>query len=91
MGQEAVRAEGERHGAGRRAENGVRAALIARRHDDEGARVAAGCIAMGLEQSSDVVRLHERNVARDCEYVVRRELAGRGRDRAGVPLAGSIT
>jgi hypothetical protein len=91
MGQEAVGAEGKRHGAGRRADNRVRAALIARRHDDEGARVAAGGKAMGLEQPSDVVRLHERNVARDREHVVRRELSGRSRDCAGVPLAGSIT
>src|ERR671936_1750692 len=40
MGKEAVGAEAQWHGVGRRAEDGIGAALVVRRHDDEGASAA---------------------------------------------------
>ena len=81
MRQEAVVAEAQRHRGRRRADDGIGAAPVARRHDGEGARPA-----VGGKQLPDVCGLEQRNVARQRQQAktLRRQALRRRRDRGGV-------
>src|ERR1700719_1498463 len=72
--QKAVLAKLQWHRACWRAEYGVRAAFVPRRHDGETPRVVLRRLAVNKQQVAGVLGLHERNVGRQGEHVVARSV-----------------